>query len=222
MLRLTACLAVLAALCLASPAAAHMSKCQRSCVGKPYSPTCVAWTFEGPRSAVFENECFADCMLKEDPTAHITQHDVELPEACAKEYAELGYWYGDIDACFVCPPPAAASDELPEEDASLSLGEEPLDAEEEPLAAADLKLEPFPSAGDDDQEGQEEEQQLPAVQTKELSAQRPLLEAPQLIVEPVDGEEEQQEEQRQLIVEPVDGEEEEQPKARRLARRMLA
>lgn len=47
-----------------SPATAFMTKCQRSCVGKPYSPTCVAWTFEGSRSAVFENGCFANCMLQ--------------------------------------------------------------------------------------------------------------------------------------------------------------
>lgn len=52
-------------LCLpCSPATAHMTQCQRSCVGKPYSPTCVAWNFEGPRSAVFENDCFAHCMLE--------------------------------------------------------------------------------------------------------------------------------------------------------------
>lgn len=30
--------------------------------------------------------------VQEDPTAHITQRDVKLPEACAKEYAEYGYW----------------------------------------------------------------------------------------------------------------------------------
>ncbi len=128
-----------------SPAAAFMTKCQRSCVGKPYSPTCVAWTFEGPRSGAFPNECFAHCVievggscslaaaaalclqlsllparqhtfcakpcpispptlltpsyvipccvwLQDNPTAHITQWDMTLPEACARQYAEYGYW----------------------------------------------------------------------------------------------------------------------------------
>ncbi|KAL4419145.1 hypothetical protein ABPG77_002658 [Micractinium sp. CCAP 211/92] len=146
MLRLATCLAALAVLLAASPAAAFMTKCQRSCVGKPYSPTCVAWTFEGPRSGAFPNECFAHCMIEDNPTAHITQWDMTLPEACARQYAEYGYWLGNIEACFVCRPPTGASDGLPAEGPSLSLSDEDFGADEdalEPIDDLDLIVEPI-------------------------------------------------------------------------------
>lgn len=112
---------------------------------------------------------------------------------------------GDIAACFVCPPPA---DSQPEEDASLSLGEEALDAGEGALAAA--YLEPLTAGEEGEQLGDDGQEQPAAVEPRKL-----------LIVEPIGGGEEQLEEQ---AAEQGAGDEgqEEQPGSRRLARRLLA
>lgn len=119
---------------------------------------------------------------------------------------------GDIKACFLCPPPTDTSDSLPQAEASdsNSLIHEPLEAEGHSLGTAHLDAEPL-SMGDGDDDA-EEDQALANVETRGL------------IVEPIATGTEEGQVAPQLIVEPVDDEEEPQgqPGGRRLARRLLA